>query len=290
MIMHVLVNWGVLQALYIQKGEDVTLEDDEKSLVQLFSILFRVHIFLRISQATHLCSGVRILLELRYLLHTTLNSVADLQIFDPRKAAAKNLDIYIESSYVMETKRVDQLVPMVVAVRRSLRNAVVKRFLHASGYACKKQGNVRCYMLDMYMYLCPISFNFMQNPKQSHLDVFLVEGDELPGMRYYTPAEVYAGTQSEIKSLMRQILRERKKTPAVEEEHTSGTSDGPSPAKAQAHPAKYLELWRKVHVKYKQCIRVLDVYILFHKIYIQYIYHFTSVSYTHLTLPTIYSV
>ena len=52
MIMHVLVNWGVLQALYIQKGEDFSLEYDEKSLVKLFNILFRVNIFLRISQDT----------------------------------------------------------------------------------------------------------------------------------------------------------------------------------------------------------------------------------------------
>jgi hypothetical protein len=92
MIMYVLVNWGVLQALYIQKGEDFSLEDDEKSLVHLFSILFRVHIFLRISQTTHLCSGVCILLELRYLLHTTLNCASDLQIFDPRKRRKKKWD------------------------------------------------------------------------------------------------------------------------------------------------------------------------------------------------------
>jgi hypothetical protein len=231
MIMHVLVNWGVLQALYIQKGEDFSLEDDEKALVQLFSILFRVHIFLRISQATHLCSGVSILLELRYLLHTTLNCGADLQIFDPRKAAARNLDIYNESSYTKEDKKVGQLVPMVQAVRQSLRKAVVKRFLHASGYACKNRGGVRCYMLDMYMYLCPISFNFMQNPRQSHVDVFLDEGDKLPGMHYYTPTEVHAGTQTEIKSLMRKILRERKNTPALEEEHSSSFSDEPSSGK-----------------------------------------------------------
>jgi hypothetical protein len=80
--------------LYIQKGEDFSLEYDEKSLVKLFNILFRVNIFLRISQDTHLCSDVRILLELWYLLHTTLNCGDDLQIFDPRKAAARNLDIY----------------------------------------------------------------------------------------------------------------------------------------------------------------------------------------------------
>jgi hypothetical protein len=127
MIMHVLVNWGVLQALYIQNSEDFSLEDDERVQlfrilfrVQLFrilffvtalQILFRVQIFLRISQTTHLCDGVCILLELLYLLHTTLRCDTDLQIFDPRKEAAKNLDIYDESRYTKEDKRLPSWRP-----------------------------------------------------------------------------------------------------------------------------------------------------------------------------------
>jgi len=236
MIMHVLVNWGVLEALCIQQNEDFLLEGDEKALVQLFSILFRVHIFLRISQCTHMCSGVRILLELRYLLHNTLRCDADLQLYDPRKAAAKNLDIYEESSYTREDKKASLLVPMVQTVRQSLRKAIVKRFFHSSGYACKKRGGARSYMLDMYMYLCPISYNFMQNPKQSHLHVFLDQEDKLPGMEYHTPEEVYAGTQLQVKSLMRKVLQQRK-TPAQSEERSSGVSDEQSSGKKRKRQA-----------------------------------------------------
>ncbi len=50
-------------------------------------------------------------------------------------------------------------------------------------------------MLDMYMFLCPISYNFMQNPKQSYLYVFLDGQDKFPDMEYYTPDKVYVGTQ-----------------------------------------------------------------------------------------------
>jgi hypothetical protein len=59
-------------------------------------------------------------------------------------------------------------------------------------------------MLDMYMFLCPISYNFIQNPKQSHLHVFLDPLDKLPDMDYYTPCpdEVHAVTQVHIKNLM----------------------------------------------------------------------------------------
>jgi hypothetical protein len=46
----------------------------------------------------------------------------------------------------------------------------------------------------------------MQNPRQSHVEVFLDEGDKLHAMHYYTPTEVHADTQSEIKSFMRKIL------------------------------------------------------------------------------------
>ena len=94
-----------------------SLQDDEKALVHLFSIPFRVQIFLRISQTTHLCGGVRILFELRYLLYTTLRCDTDLQIFDPRKVAVKNLDIYDESTYTKEDKKASHLVTMVQAMR-----------------------------------------------------------------------------------------------------------------------------------------------------------------------------
>ena len=37
MIMHVLVNWGVLETLYVQNEEDFLLEGDDTELVQLFA-------------------------------------------------------------------------------------------------------------------------------------------------------------------------------------------------------------------------------------------------------------
>ncbi len=52
MIMYVLVNWGVLEALYIQNEEDFLLDGEEQSLVQVFSLLFRVQVFLRLSKGT----------------------------------------------------------------------------------------------------------------------------------------------------------------------------------------------------------------------------------------------
>jgi hypothetical protein len=52
MIMYVLVNWGVLEALYIQNEEDFLLDGEEQSLVQVFSLLFRVQVFLRLSKDT----------------------------------------------------------------------------------------------------------------------------------------------------------------------------------------------------------------------------------------------
>ena len=64
MIMNVLVNWGVLETLYVQNDENFLLEDNDTELVQLFSLLFRVLVFLRMSQATHMCSDVHIVLEL----------------------------------------------------------------------------------------------------------------------------------------------------------------------------------------------------------------------------------
>jgi hypothetical protein len=91
-------------------------------------------------------------------------------------------------------------------------------------------------MLDMYMYLCPISYNFMQNPKQSHLHVFLDQEDKFPVMEYYTPEEVYPGTQLQVKSLMRKVLQERK-TPGQSEEHSSGVSDEQSSDKKRKRQA-----------------------------------------------------
>ncbi len=127
-------------------------------------------------------------------------------MFDPRKPASKNRDIYDESSYEKVDIRFSKLTPMVLAVREKLRKAIVKRFFHLSGYAWKKRGAVRNYMLDMYMWLCPISYHFMLHPKQSHVTVFLDEADRLPGMEYYTADAVFAGTEAKVKQLMRQVL------------------------------------------------------------------------------------
>ena len=98
-----------------------------------------------------MCSVVRILLELRYMLHTTLKLGTDLQMFDPRKPAAKNHDIYDETSYDKQYIQNAKLKAMVQAVRVQLRKAIVKRFLHMSDYAWKKRLTVRNYMLDMYL-------------------------------------------------------------------------------------------------------------------------------------------
>ena len=112
------------------------------------------------SEATHMCSGVRILLELWYMLHTTLKLGTDLQMFDPGKAAAKNRDIYDETSYDKKYIQNAKLKPMVQAVFAQLHKAIVKCFVHMSGYSWKKRRAVRNYMLDMYMWLCPISALF----------------------------------------------------------------------------------------------------------------------------------
>jgi hypothetical protein len=167
------------------------------------------------------------LIELWYLLHNTLRCDTDLQLFDPRKAAARKLDIYEESGYTKEERKASQLVLMVQPVRQRLRKDIVNRCFHSSVYACKKRVGVKNYMLDMYMFLCPISYNFMQNPNQSYLSVFLDGQDKFPDMEYYTPDEVYVVTQLQIKSLMCKVLHERK-TPAQEEGPSSGTSDDQS--------------------------------------------------------------
>ena len=73
-------------------------------------------------------------------------------------------------------------------------------------------------MLDMYMWLCPISFQYMQHPKQSHLHVFLDPADCDQGMQYYTPEEVLAGTETQVKEMMRKVL---------EGQHTAGQRDLP---------------------------------------------------------------
>jgi hypothetical protein len=50
-------------------------------------------------------------------------------MFDPRKPASKNRDIYDESSYEKVDIRFSKLTPMVLAVREKLRKAIVKVFL-----------------------------------------------------------------------------------------------------------------------------------------------------------------
>jgi hypothetical protein len=140
------------------------------------------------------------------MFHTTLKLDSDLQMFDPRKPASKNRDIYDETSYEKVDIKISKLTPMVQVVREKLLKVIVKCFLHLSGYTCKKRGAMRNYMLDMYMWLCPISYQFMIHPKQSHVPVFLDEADRLPGMEYYTVEAVFAGTEAKVKQLMRQVL------------------------------------------------------------------------------------
>ena len=68
----------------------VFLDGEEKTLVQLFSLLFRVQVFLRLSEVTHSCSGVCVVLELWYILYTTLKVDSDSQMYDPRKPVSQN--------------------------------------------------------------------------------------------------------------------------------------------------------------------------------------------------------
>ena len=55
-----------------------------------------------------------------------------------------------------------------------------------SGYVWKKRRVVRNYMLDMYMWLCPISLEYMLHPKHSHLH-------RETGMTYYTQVKSIPG-------------------------------------------------------------------------------------------------
>ena len=49
-----------------------------------------------------------------------------MQIFDPRKAEVKNLDFYDGSNYTKETRKSNQILPMVQEVCQNLCNTIVK--------------------------------------------------------------------------------------------------------------------------------------------------------------------
>jgi hypothetical protein len=89
-------------------------------------------------------------------------------MFDPRKPTSKNRDIYDETRYDKQYIQNAKIKPMVQVVRTQLCKAIVKCFLHMSDYVWKKRHDVRNYMLDMYMWLCPISLQYMLYPKHSH--------------------------------------------------------------------------------------------------------------------------
>ena len=62
-------------------------------------------------------------------------------------------------------------------------------------------------MLDMYMWLCPMSLQYILHPKHSDLNVFLDPGDSDSPMNYYTTEEVLPGTSGKVKELMRKVFQ-----------------------------------------------------------------------------------
>ena len=73
MLMQLLTNWSALTLMYTAGGSSNPLEEDFSVILQVFSMCFRVLVFLRLSQGTHHSNTVRVVAELRYLLMHTLN-------------------------------------------------------------------------------------------------------------------------------------------------------------------------------------------------------------------------
>jgi hypothetical protein len=208
MLMQVLTNWSVLTLMYNTSGNENPLEDHFAVILQVFSICFRVLVFLRLSQGTHSCNTVRVVAELRFLLTHTLNMKERLQIYNPA-AVPQGKNLFEEDNYVVsEYKEPAVLKPLATDTRERLRRAVVKRFLQED-YAAKKHNRTRDYTIDICMYLCPITFQAMHRPG-SHMQVFLDALDNNTHHCYYTVQEILEGTVDRIKEMMRTAYKNRK--------------------------------------------------------------------------------
>jgi hypothetical protein len=131
-------------------------------------MLFPVHTFLRLSQATHAPKAVACVFQLIFLLSQTLNTVEPLQIFNPALVAPSK-DMTDPASYSDNPVYVehDCLDPMVQQCRRLLRESIEDRFHRQQGYAVKrvkvdrnkhervKLAQQRCWVLDMAFFLYP---------------------------------------------------------------------------------------------------------------------------------------
>ena len=184
----------------------------------MFSIYFRVLVFLRLSEGTHSCNTVRVVAELRYLLLHTVNMKEKLQIYNPA-AVPQGKNLFDEDNYPQtEYKQPASLKPVARDARQRLRTAVVKRFLQED-YAVKKHNHTRDYTIDICMYLCPISFQGMHKGG-SHMHVFLDPQDNNTKHEYYTPQEILDGTEDHIKEMMRTAHKNR--TDRHKQEQESG--------------------------------------------------------------------
>ena len=141
-LMKLLTNWSVLTLMYTAGDRGNPLEDEFSVILQVFSIYFRVLVFLRLSQGTHSCNTVRVVAELRYLLLHTLNMKEKLQIYNP-PAVPQGKNLFDEDNYPQtEYKQPASLKPVARDARKRLRTAVVKRFLQED-YAVKKHNHTR---------------------------------------------------------------------------------------------------------------------------------------------------
>jgi len=169
MFMSVLLNWSALTGAWqADSSNSFPLLSDFHKILQLYSMLFPVHTFLRLSQATHAPKAVACVFQLIFLLSQTLNTVEPLQIFNPALVAPSK-DMTDPASYSDNPVYVehDCLDPMVQQCRRLLRESIEDRFHRQQGYAVKrvkadrnkhervKLAQQRCWVLDMAFFLYP---------------------------------------------------------------------------------------------------------------------------------------
>ena len=169
MFMSVLLNWTALcGAWQADASISFPLISDYSKILQLYSMLFPVHTFLRLSQATHAPRAVACVFQLIFLLSQTLNTLEPLQIFNPA-LVAPDKDMTDPASYSDNPAYVENqcLDPMVQQCRRLLRETLEDRFHRQQGYAVKrvradrnkhdsvKLAQQRCWVLDMAFFLYP---------------------------------------------------------------------------------------------------------------------------------------
>jgi hypothetical protein len=216
MLMQLLTNWSALTLMYTAGGSSNPLEEDFSVILQVFSMCFRVLVFLRLSQGTHHSNTVRVVAELRYLLMHTLNMQEKLQIYNPA-AVPQGKNLFDEDSYPQsEYKDPGSLKAEATEARQRLRRAVAKRFLQED-YCVKKPNHTRDYTIDICMYLCPISFQGMHR-SGSHMQIFLDAHDNQTKHEYYTAEEILDGTEKRIKEMMRTAHKNRADRPSKDKE------------------------------------------------------------------------